>query len=195
MKTKLLKLSCLALVLFTFFGCNDCSKCEKEIEDTKKELENTQKEFNLIQSEIKALDSINIDTETEYSSFFLPVENFCLHKEAVTKNQYYNTITGKASINIPVPNDHTFDKKSYDSKTNTVTYYFKGTNYDKDNYIFPDTLSNLSQDRGAELYVVVVFDFVNDKCENTSQRRKYKNSTVKGQPIPGIMKTDSINSK
>lgn len=36
MKTRFLKLSCFALVFFTFFGCNDCSECEKEITDEQK---------------------------------------------------------------------------------------------------------------------------------------------------------------
>ncbi|MEM5566796.1 hypothetical protein WNY78_16870 [Psychroserpens sp. AS72] len=39
MKSKILKLSCFAILLFTFFGCNDCSECEKENKDLKEKLE------------------------------------------------------------------------------------------------------------------------------------------------------------
>lgn len=39
MKTKLIKLSCLALVFFTFFGCYDDSEIKKGLKEIKKELE------------------------------------------------------------------------------------------------------------------------------------------------------------
>lgn len=40
MKTKILKLSCFALLLFTFYGC--CDECKKELKSTRASLENCQ---------------------------------------------------------------------------------------------------------------------------------------------------------
>lgn len=60
MKTELLKLSCLALMLFTIFGCQECTDCENERDDTKDQLKETQLELEkcLADSEIKMSDDI-----------------------------------------------------------------------------------------------------------------------------------------
>nr|WP_321227635.1 hypothetical protein [uncultured Psychroserpens sp.] len=63
MKTKILKLSCFAILLFAFFGCNDCSECETQLKNIEQELVDLKKES----SKSKSIKSSSIMKEDEGS--------------------------------------------------------------------------------------------------------------------------------
>lgn len=189
MKTRLLKLSCLALTLFTFIGCNDCSECEKDCKDElkkiKTELEN--KEM-MLQNLGLYVDKIfeNQDTARNLEPEQKTMCDFGEDEAVIEKDSWYITklgsVKGKAFLKIPIPKGHKITKASLTD--NVVTYEVTGSVYTKDFEYSHQYLSGLSEVSMSPLKIHVYYNFESDECETTTTlTRKHKGSVLGGQPL------------
>ncbi|MCD2260432.1 hypothetical protein [Psychroserpens luteolus] len=124
MKTRILKLSCLALLLFTFFGCNDCSECEEKVKKTEEKLKVSEEKLkaHLAKSKIQTSDVI-------YFNVLLDESN----------NDEFQLIHIEGKYDLPYIILGKFKVKDVGKKCTLESITFKIKSIDGRNYKFANT--------------------------------------------------------
>jgi len=187
MRKKLLRSVLLITILFSFIACNKNTN-NKELLNAKQEITELNNELEFIRNELNELNKNQIENPFSDEKLKDSNYNFCKSEQAIIndrKKYGYNTLTGIAYYQIPIPRG---SKLTEIRKTsNSIIYACTGIDYHKDFIIKRKIRAGFSRTPGTKLNIEVIFMFDKDKCSgsNRALTERRKGSVVTGSPFHG----------
>jgi hypothetical protein len=184
MKTRMLKWILLILPISLFFGCNDCSDCNKELNERNTELNNLEKDLNKSQSELEDLKKrlSNISTiliENQYRPYQYQTE-LSAQERTIYNSRHFDT------NGIP--------GNSFNTKINDGEIYLKFPIYNPPNKTneIVDVLDVSTKDINA---IVVLLNKVDGAITRKDDTSHFLTTTIKIDKVIGLCKSNLAKHK